>query len=52
MRRRTRRIVKMVGEVPTSMDDERVEELERRIERIIEEGERTGPPEEREEKEA
>jgi len=34
------------------MDDERVEELERRIERIIEEGERTGPPEEREKEEA
>lgn len=31
------------------MDDERVEELEERIERIIEEGERTGPPEEIEE---
>lgn len=31
------------------MDDERVEELERRIEHIIEEGERTGPPEELEE---
>jgi hypothetical protein len=39
----------MVGEVPTGMDDERVEELERRIERIIEEGDRTGPPEEIEE---
>ena len=31
------------------MDDERIEKLERRIERIIEEGERTGPPEELEE---
>jgi hypothetical protein len=31
------------------MDDERIEELEQRIERIIEEGERTGPPEELEE---
>lgn len=31
------------------MDDERVEELERRTERIIEEGDRTGPPEEIEE---
>jgi hypothetical protein len=31
------------------MHDERIEELERRIERIIEEGERTGPPEELEE---
>jgi len=31
------------------MDDERIEELERRIERIIEEGERIGPPEELEE---
>jgi hypothetical protein len=27
------------------MDDQHVEELEQRIERIIEEGERTGPPE-------
>ena len=31
------------------MDDDRVEELEERIERIAEEGERTGPPEEIEE---
>lgn len=28
------------------MDDERFEELNRRVERILEEGERTGPPEE------
>lgn len=31
------------------MDDERVEELERRVERIVEDGERTGPPEQIEE---
>ena len=46
MRRRTRRIAKRVGELLTTMDDERVAELERRIERIIEDGERTGPPKE------
>lgn len=31
------------------MDDERLRELNRRIEQILEEGERTGPPEELEE---
>ena len=40
-----RRIIKMVGEVPISMEDERVEEIKQRFDRIVENGERRERPE-------
>lgn len=35
----------MVGRLPASMDDERVEEIMERFDRIAEDGERRDPPE-------
>lgn len=41
----------MIRDLSTGMDDERVEELKRRFDRLAEEGTRREPPEELEEKE-
>lgn len=49
IRWRPRRTLEDDSDVARRMDDERFEELNRRVELILEEGERTGPPEELEE---